>query len=170
MYRPPIGDSTTTPLIQRNLRKEDQRKQKQPFLIDLQCKAKKPLDRLSDNRYKRVASYLLHHWKPKEIGKRACIKCRGAFALFQLQEDMKKQLNGEVNYTEEELEKYIQSYKRVMVDSLWKLNVANIEATFFHVCQLVLQDPDSKREELRARARGLKISTNVSQEQTYLTP
>uniref|UniRef100_A0A0D3DKK4 DNAJ-containing protein X-domain domain-containing protein n=1 Tax=Brassica oleracea var. oleracea TaxID=109376 RepID=A0A0D3DKK4_BRAOL len=94
----------------------------------------------------------------------------GAFALFQLQEDMKKQLNGEVNYTEEELEKYIQSYKRVMVDSLWKLNVANIEATFFHVCQLVLQDPDSKREELRARARGLKISTNVSQEQTYLTP
>ena len=57
--------------------------------------------------------------------------------MFQLQEDMKKQLNGEVNYTEEELEKYIQSYKRVMVDSLWKLNVANIEATFFHVCQLV---------------------------------
>ncbi|KAF2588157.1 hypothetical protein F2Q70_00038725 [Brassica cretica] len=86
----------------------------------------------------------------------------GAFALFQLQEDMKKQLNGEVNYTEEELEKYIQSYKKVMVDSLWKLNVANIEATFFHVCQLVLQDPDSKREELRARARGLKISTNAA--------
>ncbi|WZZ08515.1 hypothetical protein YC2023_094436 [Brassica napus] len=43
-----------------------------------------------------------------------------------------------------------------------------------HLCitesRAVLQDPDSKREELRARARWLKISTNVSQEKMYLTP
>ncbi|KAJ0255983.1 DNAJ heat shock N-terminal domain-containing protein [Hirschfeldia incana] len=87
----------------------------------------------------------------------------GAFALFQLQEEMKKQLNGEVNYTEEELEEYLQSHKRVMVDSLWKLNVADIEATLSRVCQLVLQDPDAKREELRARARGLKTLGKIFQ-------
>ncbi|KAH0920279.1 hypothetical protein HID58_027939 [Brassica napus] len=87
----------------------------------------------------------------------------GAFALFQLQEEMKKQLNGEVNYTDEELEEYLQSHKRVMVDSLWKLNVADIEATLSRVCQLVLQDPDAKREELRARARGLKTLGKIFQ-------
>ncbi|KAF2593412.1 hypothetical protein F2Q70_00045558 [Brassica cretica] len=86
-----------------------------------------------------------------------------AFALFQLQEEMKKQLNGEVNYTEEELEEYLQSHKRVMVDSLWKLNVADIEATLTRVCQLVLQDSEAKREELRARARGLKTLGKIFQ-------
>lgn len=62
----------------------------------------------------------------------------GAYALFQLQEEMKRQLNTEGNYTEEELEEYLQSHKRVMIDSLWKLNVADIEATLCRVCQLVV--------------------------------
>ena len=34
------------------------------------------------------------------------------------------------------LEAYI-THKSVMVDSLWKLNVADIEATLSHVCQMV---------------------------------
>jgi hypothetical protein len=62
----------------------------------------------------------------------------GAYALFQLQEEMKRQLNTEGNYTEEELEEYLQAHKRVMIDSLWKLNVADIEATLCRVCQLVV--------------------------------
>ncbi|KAK8546062.1 hypothetical protein V6N13_067301 [Hibiscus sabdariffa] len=80
----------------------------------------------------------------------------GAIALLQLQEDMKKQLNAEGNYTEEELEEYMQSNKKLMTDSLWKLNVADIEATLSRVCQVVLQDGNCRREELRARAKGLK--------------
>lgn len=64
----------------------------------------------------------------------------GAIALIQLQEDMKKQLSAEGNYTEEELEEYMQSHKKVMIDSLWKLNVADIEATLSRVCQMVGQD------------------------------
>ncbi|MBA0572846.1 hypothetical protein Golob_000154, partial [Gossypium lobatum] len=53
----------------------------------------------------------------------------GAIALLQLQEEMKKQLSAEGNYTEEELEEYMQSHKKILTDSLWKLNVADIEAT-----------------------------------------
>ena len=61
----------------------------------------------------------------------------GAIALMQLQEEMKKQLSTEGNYTEEELEEYMQTHKKVMIDSLWKLNVADIEATLSRVCQMV---------------------------------
>ncbi|KAF7817713.1 chaperone protein dnaJ 10 [Senna tora] len=87
----------------------------------------------------------------------------GAIALIQLQEDMKKQLSAEGNYTEEELEEYMQSHKKLMIDSLWKLNVADIEATLSRVCQMVLQDNSAKKEELRARAKGLKTLGKIFQ-------
>ncbi|KAG8489910.1 hypothetical protein CXB51_015598 [Gossypium anomalum] len=83
----------------------------------------------------------------------------GAIALLQLQEDMKKQLSAEGNYSEEELEEYMQSHKKLMIDSLWKLNVADIEATLSHV----LQDQKCKKEELRARAKGLKTLGKIFQ-------
>ncbi|WOK91966.1 guanine nucleotide-binding protein alpha-2 subunit isoform X1 [Canna indica] len=87
----------------------------------------------------------------------------GAIALMQLQEDLKKQLSQEGNYTEEELEEYMQNHKKVMIDSLWKLNVADIEATLSRVCQMVLQDNNVKKEELRARAKGLKALGKIFQ-------
>eukprot|EP00262_Sarcandra_glabra_P014726 TRINITY_DN4363_c0_g5_i1.p1 TRINITY_DN4363_c0_g5~~TRINITY_DN4363_c0_g5_i1.p1 ORF type:complete len:407 (-),score=100.89 TRINITY_DN4363_c0_g5_i1:296-1516(-) len=87
----------------------------------------------------------------------------GAIALIQLQEDMKRQLNTEGNYSEEDLEKYMQSHQKVMIDSLWKLNVADIEATLSRVCQMVLQDNSVKREDLRARAKGLKTLGKIFQ-------
>ncbi|TKY53835.1 Chaperone protein dnaJ 10 [Spatholobus suberectus] len=87
----------------------------------------------------------------------------GAIALIQLQEDMKKQLSSEGNYTEEELEEYMQSHKKLMIDSLWKLNVADIEATLSRVCQMVLQDNSAKKEELRVRAKGLKTLGKIFQ-------
>jgi hypothetical protein len=87
----------------------------------------------------------------------------GAIALMQLQEDLKKHLSAEGTYTEEELEMYMQSHKKVMVDSLWKLNVADIEATLTRVCQMVLQDNNVKKDELRARAKGLKILGKIFQ-------
>ncbi|CAI0381471.1 unnamed protein product [Linum tenue] len=90
----------------------------------------------------------------------------GALALIQLQEDMKKQLNAEGNYTEEELEVYMQTHKKLMIDSLWKLNVADIEATLSHVCQMVLQENGVRKEELRARAKGLKTLGKVFQRVT----
>ncbi|GFS35924.1 DNAJ heat shock N-terminal domain-containing protein [Actinidia rufa] len=87
----------------------------------------------------------------------------GAIALIQLQEDMKRQLSAEGNYTEDELEEYMQSHKKLMIDSLWKLNVADIEATLSRVCQMVLQDNSAKKEELRARAKGLKTLGKIFQ-------
>ncbi|PPS02801.1 hypothetical protein GOBAR_AA17854 [Gossypium barbadense] len=87
----------------------------------------------------------------------------GAIALLQLQEEMKKQLSAEGNYTEEELEEYMHSHKKILTDSLWKLNVADIEATLSRVCQMVLQDGNCKREELRARAKGLKTLGRIFQ-------
>jgi hypothetical protein len=61
----------------------------------------------------------------------------GAIALMQLQEDLRKHLSAECHYSEEELEAYMLEHRSVMVDSLWKLNVADIEATLSHVCQMV---------------------------------
>ncbi|XP_042383497.1 chaperone protein dnaJ 10-like isoform X1 [Zingiber officinale] len=87
----------------------------------------------------------------------------GAIALMQLQEDLKKHLSTEGNYTEEELQEYMQNHKKVMVDSLWKLNVADIEATLSRVCQMVLQENNVKKEELRARAKGLKALGKIFQ-------
>lgn len=87
----------------------------------------------------------------------------GAIALMQLQEDLKKYLSAEGHYTEEELEMFMQNHKKVMVDSLWKLNVADIEATLSRVCQMVLQDGSVRREELRARAKGLKTLGKIFQ-------
>uniref|UniRef100_A0A0E0B4S3 J domain-containing protein n=1 Tax=Oryza glumipatula TaxID=40148 RepID=A0A0E0B4S3_9ORYZ len=83
----------------------------------------------------------------------------GAIALMQLQEDLKKHLSAECHYTEEELEAYMETHKSVMVDSLWKLNVADIEGTLSHV----LQDSTIRREELRARAKGLKTLGKIFQ-------
>jgi len=87
----------------------------------------------------------------------------GAFALLQLQEDMKRQLNTEGNYSEGDLEAYLQSNKELMINSLWKLNVADIEGTLSHVCQMVLQDNNVKKEDLRARAKGLKTLGKIFQ-------
>ncbi|XP_047047708.1 chaperone protein dnaJ 10-like isoform X1 [Lolium rigidum] len=87
----------------------------------------------------------------------------GAIALMQLQEDLKKHLSAECNYTEEDLEAYMKSHKSVMVDSLLKLIVADIEATLSRVCQMVLQDSSVRREELRARAKGLKTLGKIFQ-------
>uniref|UniRef100_A0A0C9S832 TSA: Wollemia nobilis Ref_Wollemi_Transcript_6236_1902 transcribed RNA sequence n=1 Tax=Wollemia nobilis TaxID=56998 RepID=A0A0C9S832_9CONI len=86
----------------------------------------------------------------------------GAFALLQLQEDMKRQLSAE-GISEVDLEAYLQSNKELMINSLWKLNVADIEATLSHVCQMVLQDSSVKKEDLRIRAKGLKALGKVFQ-------
>lgn len=54
-----------------------------------------------------------------------------------MQEDLKKQLEAGEDAGEEAIETYLESKQKVMLDSLWKLNVADIELTLSHVCQAV---------------------------------
>lgn len=61
----------------------------------------------------------------------------GAIQLMQMQEDLKKQLEAGDGSGEEAIESYLESKQKMMLDSLWKLNVADIELTLSHVCQLV---------------------------------
>ena len=61
----------------------------------------------------------------------------GALQLMQMQEDMKKQIEaGELG--EQTIEQFKESKQQMMLDNLWKLNVADIENTLTHVCEKVL--------------------------------
>jgi len=60
----------------------------------------------------------------------------GAMQLMQMQEALKKQTqDGELG--EQTMEAYLESKQKMMLDSLWKLNVADIELTLSHVCRMV---------------------------------
>jgi curved DNA-binding protein CbpA len=78
----------------------------------------------------------------------------GAVHLMQLQANLKKQI--EEGKMEQGVEAYLDSNKDVMVDNLWKLNVADIENTLARVCQRVLHDPLVPREVALNRAKALK--------------
>ncbi|CAK9870644.1 unnamed protein product [Sphagnum jensenii] len=86
----------------------------------------------------------------------------GAIQLMQMQEDLKRQLqSGQIG--EANVEKFLESKQQAMLDSLWKLNVADIELTISHVCHMVLHDTTAKKELLRQRAKALKKLGSIFQ-------
>ncbi|OMO95334.1 hypothetical protein CCACVL1_05431 [Corchorus capsularis] len=89
----------------------------------------------------------------------------GAFQLLQLQEDMRRQFKMDGSGPENDVESHVRLNKDTLMNSLWKLNVVDIEVTLVHVCQMVLRESNVKKEELKARALTLKILGKIFQEQ-----
>ncbi|XP_078172078.1 DNAJ heat shock N-terminal domain-containing protein [Carex rostrata] len=105
-----------------------------------------------------------HHWKSQITA------AKGALQLLQLQEDVCRQTNKEGSGLEREVDLQMRMNKELMMNSLWKLNVVDIEVTLLHVCQMVLQESNVKREDLKARALALKILGNIFQREKQALP
>lgn len=61
----------------------------------------------------------------------------GAFQLLQLQEDTRRQFKMDGSGPENDLQSHLRLNKDTLMNSLWKLNVVDIEVTLLHVCQMV---------------------------------
>ncbi|KAL3572759.1 hypothetical protein D5086_026663 [Populus alba] len=99
-----------------------------------------------------------HFWKSQITA------AKGAFQLLQLQEDMRRQFKMDGSGPGNDVESHLLSNKDTLMNSLWKLNVVDIEITVIHVCQMVLKENNARKEELKARALALKILGRIFQE------
>lgn len=61
----------------------------------------------------------------------------GAFQLLQLQDDVCRQFKMDGSGPENDIESHIRANKDTFLNSLWKLNVVDIELTLINVCQMV---------------------------------
>ncbi|KAJ3675233.1 hypothetical protein LUZ60_004275 [Juncus effusus] len=106
-----------------------------------------------------------HYWKSQITA------AKGALQLLQLQEEMCRQGNKEgIGGAEREIDLQMRMNKDLMMNSLWKLNVVDIEITLLHVCQMVLQEVNVKKEELKARAVALKILGKIFEREKQALP
>lgn len=78
----------------------------------------------------------------------------GAVSLMQTQENAKRQF--QVHGDEAAVATYLESQAAVMMDSLWKINVVDIESTLGAVCDAVCAEPGQPAAVLKARASALK--------------
>lgn len=100
-----------------------------------------------------------HFWKSQITA------AKGAFQLLQLQEDMRRQFKMDGSGPGNDVESHLLSNKDTLMNSLWKLNVVDIEITVIHVCQMVLKENNVRKEELKARALALKSLGRIFQQE-----
>ncbi|MCO5580452.1 hypothetical protein L7F22_034320 [Adiantum nelumboides] len=87
----------------------------------------------------------------------------GAIALMQMQENMKQKLQTLGENEDEELVKYLEANKDAMINSLWKINVADIEMTLTRVCLKVLSESNAANPVVKSRAAALKKLGSIFQ-------
>ncbi|KAI5082114.1 hypothetical protein GOP47_0001857 [Adiantum capillus-veneris] len=87
----------------------------------------------------------------------------GAISLMQMQENMKQKIQTLGEGEDEELVKYLEANKEAMINSLWKINVADIEMTITHVCLKVLSESNAPNNVVKTRARALKKLGSIFQ-------
>uniref|UniRef100_A0A0D9VH24 J domain-containing protein n=1 Tax=Leersia perrieri TaxID=77586 RepID=A0A0D9VH24_9ORYZ len=87
----------------------------------------------------------------------------GALQLLQLQEEACRQSGKDSLATERDVDLQMRMNKDLMMSSLWKLNIVDIEVTLLHVCEMVLHENNVKKEDLKARAMALKILGKIFQ-------
>ncbi|XP_009368402.2 chaperone protein dnaJ 10-like [Pyrus x bretschneideri] len=100
-----------------------------------------------------------HFWKSHMTA------AKGAFQLLQLQEETRRQFKMDGSGPENDVASHIRLNKDTLLNSLWKLNVVDIEVTLLHVCQMVLRENNVRKEELKARALALKHLGRIFQEE-----
>ncbi|XP_051151042.1 chaperone protein dnaJ 10-like [Andrographis paniculata] len=90
---------------------------------------------------------------------------KGAFQLLQLQKDIRRDFKTDGSGPENDLESHLRLNEATLTNSLWKLNIVDIELTLIHVCQMVLQDNSAGKEEIKMRAVALKSLGKIFQNQ-----
>ncbi|RLM78143.1 chaperone protein dnaJ 10 [Panicum miliaceum] len=105
-----------------------------------------------------------HLWKSQITA------AKGALQLLQLQEEACRQSSKDGIATEQDVDFQMRMNKDLMMSSLWKLNVVDIEMTLLHVCEMVLYENNVKKEDLKARATALKILGKIFQRDKEALP
>ncbi|XP_013623598.1 PREDICTED: chaperone protein dnaJ 10-like isoform X3 [Brassica oleracea var. oleracea] len=91
-----------------------------------------------------------HHMKSQVMA------ASGTVSLLQLQGEVNKLNEHQGDNREEHIQKAIEAKMDALLQSLWQINVLDIESTLSHVCQSVLKDPSVSKDVLRGRATGLR--------------
>nr|GEW96889.1 hypothetical protein [Tanacetum cinerariifolium] len=95
-----------------------------------------------------------HFWKSQITA------AKGAFQLMQLQEEARRSFKMDGSGPVNDAESHLRSNKDTLMNSLWKLNVVDIEVTLLHVCQMVLNDTNARKEELKAQKLSQSVETS----------